>query len=540
MRTLFQRVFLLVFPFLWKDRASRVATSATLGIILISTLVHTAVPRLLGYLLKHYHEWPLRVVLLTIAILVLCWCARITLDHLRAIAFFRVINQAIRDISLRMVMQLHQVPLQAWEHYGVTEVLSANTRISGSLRRFMDISFITIFSGLFKLSAFSVALLQGYPFTWYFPLLVLFIYSYVYVGIRRFLQSRRHLWEATDQVRMAIVNSLHNTKFSQFHLKAEAKRLGVLFDTEAQGWLRNNFHQHQIPLIQAVLFFIVMGGLIVHLVLLLRAGKLAIADFVVIKSYAFSIYSQVRNITSRLQGLLSSVIDLQKVLNLLALPTRSADASLSSFRATHASTSPLLQVRKVSFAYGQGPAVLHGLELTIHQGDKIAITGPSGVGKSTLCHLLAGIYQPQQGEVLLWGTSLQQLSLATIGQYVHFVDQAADLINGTIADNLMTATAQTMPLAYLKDRLHHPVGDVERKLSSGEKQRILLARCLSYQPAVLILDETLSALDEASAQALLQLVLAAVPTVIFVTHRQSLIQSFKHIYRLEAGQLKAA
>ncbi len=94
---------------------------------------------------------------------------------------------------------------------------------------------------------------------------------------------------------------------------------------------------------------------------------------------------------------------------------------------------------------------------------------------------------------------------------------------------------QTTPLAYLKDRLHHPAG---KQLSSGEKQRVLLARYLNYQPEVLILDETLGALDEASAQESLQLVLAQVPTVILVTHRQSLVQGFKHIYRLEAGQLR--
>lgn len=541
MCTLFRQVFLLVVPSLWQTRANRVATIATLGITIISTLAHTATPWLLGYLLKHYHDLPLATVLLTIALLVLCWCAGITLNRLRQIVFFRVINQAIRDICLRVVMQLHQVPLQAWSNYGVMEVMSANSRVSSSIRRFMDISFVSIFPALFKMGAFSWAMLQVHRSTWYFLPLVLLTYGYVYRGIRSFLQTRRHLWEVTDQVRTAMNDSLLNTKFSRFHLEAETQRLGVFFDTEAQGWLRNNTHLHKIHLVQAALFSVITGGLVVHLVLLLRAGELAVADFVVIQGYIFSSYGQMHRITIRLRSLLSSVVDLKKVLDLLALPIRSTDSSLPFPQTIHAHTLPILQVRKVSFAYEEhGPAVLQELSLDIHQGDKVAITGLSGVGKSTLCHLLAGLYQPQQGEVLLQGTSLQQLSLATIGQYVHFVDQEVNLISGTIADNLMADTVQTAPLGYLQDRLHHPAGDAGKKLSSGEKQRILLARCLSYKPEVLILDETLNALDEASAQALLQLILAAVPTVILVTHRQSLIQGFKHIYRLESGHLKSA
>ncbi|MEL6413256.1 MAG: hypothetical protein AAFQ08_03975, partial [Bacteroidota bacterium] len=86
---LIRRTFMLVVPFLWKDWASRIATAATLGIILASTLAHTAAPQLLGYLLKHYHELPLGLLLLTIALLMSCWGARITLNRLRSIVFFR-------------------------------------------------------------------------------------------------------------------------------------------------------------------------------------------------------------------------------------------------------------------------------------------------------------------------------------------------------------------------------------------------------------------------------------------------------------------
>ena len=542
MCTLFQQAFLLVVPFLWQDRASRVATATTLGIILANTLAHTAVPWLFGYLLKHYNALPLGAVLLTIVLWVLCWCACLILNRVRDIVFFRVINQAIRDLRLRVIMRLHQVPLQAWEHYGVTEVISANTRVSSCIRRLMSISFVKIFPALVKMGTFSVALLHIHPSTWYFPPLVLCTYGSVYGGICRFLRSRRRLWEATDQVRTAMNDSLHNTKFARFHLAAEATRLGAFFDTEAQGWLRNNAQLHKIHLVQAALFSIVTGGLVVHLVLLLRAGQLTVPDFVVIKGYIFSIYNQMYSITSRLRSLLSSVVDLKKVLDLLALPTSSAGTSLSPATSMLTPTTAILHVQQVTFAYKDGPVVLENLSLDIQRGDQLAIVGPSGIGKSTLCHLLAGLYPPQQGEVLLYGTPLQQLSLATIGQYVHFVDQEANLIRGTIADNLMTdlPTAQTTPLAYLKDRVYYTTGDAGKKLSSGEKQRMLLARCLSYQPEVLILDETLSALDEASAQALLQLVLKTVPTVILVTHRQSLLQGFKHIYRLEAGQLKAA
>ena len=543
MYRLLKQTFTLLWPFLWKDNAARKATSYSVMIIVLNTLAHTAALWLFGYLLKHFKTLSITYVLLIIAVWLFCWYTNTALKHVREIVFFRVVNQAIRDIYLRVITRLHQVPPQAWAHYGITEILSANARVSQSIRSFMGATFIKIFPALVKVGTFSMAMWHIHRSTWYFLPAILLTYSAVYIGIRNFLQSRRRVWEATDRARMAMNDSLHNTKFSRFHLETEKIRLGNFLDTEAQGWWHNNFQLNKIYLVQDALFTAIAGGLVTHLVLLLRSEQLTIPDFVVIEGYIFSIYGQLRENAARIRRVLSSVIDFKKVLDLLALPPRSADASRPGPSINVGSITPILQARNVSFTYaGQSIDILQGVSLDIQRGDQMAIVGPSGIGKSTLCHVLAGIYPPQGGEILLYGTPFQQLSLATIGQYIHFVDQEAVLINGTIADSLMSdlSTPQTTLLAYLKDRMHHNMGDRGKKLSGGEKQRILLTRCLSYQPEVLILDETLNALDEASAQELLQLILKAVPTVILVTHRESLIQKFKHHYCLETKQLKAA
>src|SRR3569623_361655 len=376
MHTLLKKVFFLVLPFLWKDKASRKATSYSVIIVLFNSKTLTATLWLVGYLLKHYETLSLSAVLLSSLLWILCWCTRTALDPVREIIFFQVINQAVRDIRLRVIMQLHQVPLQTWEHYGITEIISANTRVSQSIRSFMGISFVKIFPALVKISTFSIAMLHIHRSTWYFLPCVILTYGYVYVGIRSFLQSRRHLWEATDQACAAMNDSLRNTKFSRFHLEAEAARLRTFLDKVAQGWWHNNLQLHKIYLVQGVLFSIIAGSLVTHLVLLLRSGQLTVPDFVVIKGYIFSIYSQLRGITSRIRSLLSSLVDLAKVLDLLALPISTADVSFSLPRVNVDPTIPILQVRNVSFTYAQqDTAVLEGISIDIRRGDQVAIIG---------------------------------------------------------------------------------------------------------------------------------------------------------------------
>ena len=541
MRTLFAKTFRLLVPFLWKNRASRIATITTIGLTLADTLAHIVELRLFGYIFDHCKEFSLPGTLTLIALLIFLWHACMTLPYFRKISFFPVLNQAARDIRLRTVTHLHQVPLQTWENYNKPQIISASTRVSHSVRDFMEALFVEIIPALVTLITSSIALLHFNYQIWYFPLLILCTYFLAYGSISRFLKSRQKAWESNDQVYTAMNDSLQNTKFAQFHLAEENQRLSHTFDAEAREWRQNNFLQHWTHIVQDTLFFLLAGGLLVHMIILYRSDLLSLAQLFAIKNYIWRMHNKMRRVTTHSRILFTSLIDLKKILGLLDLPARKA-ATSPSWTPT-AADKPILQLRNVSFSHAQQPAIFlqNKVSLDIWPGEHVAILGPSGAGKSTLCHLLTGLYTPQQGEVLLSGMPMNQLSLTNIGRYVHFVDQEANLINGTILDNLgaePTAT-QTTPLANLKDRLKETTGDGGKKLSSGEKQRVLLARCLSYKPEVLILDETLSALDEASAQSLLQFVLKSVPTVILVTHRESLVKGFKHIYRLEAGQLQS-
>lgn len=538
MRTLFAKTFRLLVPFLWKNRASRIATVTTIGLTLTDTLAHIVELRLFGYIFDHCKEFSLSSTLTFIALLIFLWHACTTLPYFRQVSFFPVLNQAARDIRLRVVTHLHQVPIQTWENYNKPEIISASTRVSQSVRDFMEALFVEIIPALVTLVTSSIALLHFNYQIWYFPLLMLCTYFWAYGSINRFLQSRRQAWENSDQVYTAMNDSLQSARFAQFHLAEEKRRLSHNFDAEAREWRRNNFLQYWTHIVQDTLFFLLAGGLLVHMIMLFRADLLSLAQLFAIKNYIWRMHNKMRRVTTHSRILLTSLIDLKKVLELLDLPIRKAATSLSH-TPRDTPDKPILQLNDVSFSYAGQPGLFgKRISLDIWSGEHLAILGPSGTGKSTLCHLLAGLYTPQQGEVLLSGIPMNQLSLTDIGRYVHFVDQEANLINGTILDNLGAepTAMQTMPLAHLKDRLEEPAGDGGKRLSRGEKQRVLLARCLSYKPEVLILDETLSALDEASAQSLLQLVLKSVPTVILVTHRESLVQSFKHIYRLEAGQ----
>lgn len=539
MIALIKQTSTLLLPFLWKDRKRTFSTLFTIFHIGLDAATATAIPWFFSQLVKHctdeQYYYPMALVLGLMGY----WTLQQTTKHIRSIVFFNVINEAIKDIRLKLIMKFHQTPLNEQETYQSAEIISASTRVSMSTRGFMGVSFLTIFPALLKLGVLSFAIWRLHHGFFYFPLGMFTVFIFVGIRIRSFLTSRQKSWETSDAIATLMGDSFHNTKFSRFHLPQEEKRLNQFFQKEAAYWWKNNFHQYMIYIGQAILYILFAGFLLVHIVWLVHQKQLTIPDLILLKGYIFLIYRHISKITLQSRKFFTSIIDLQKVLNILALPNEAKEQQ-ATFEDPPLSSTPILEAREVSFAHVGDKPLLEKLSFAIAPGEKIGIMGTSGLGKSTLCHVLSGLYSPSEGTVYLKGTPIQHLSLLDIGTYLHFISQEAPIITGSIADNLMQEenNDNLEALSYLSTQLEDNTGEAGKKLSGGEKQRILITRSLVHKPQILMLDETLSALDEENAQELLKLIFEQVPTVILVTHRASLLQKFDKVFELSNGQLQ--
>jgi ATP-binding cassette subfamily B protein RaxB len=212
-----------------------------------------------------------------------------------------------------------------------------------------------------------------------------------------------------------------------------------------------------------------------------------------------------------------------------------------------------VQVRDLGFSYGiSDRTVLSGVNLEIRQGDKIAIVGPSGVGKSTLFKLLCAAEAVQQGEIRLNGVSYANLAVDEIRQHMTQMRQGDLILNGTIADNISLFSANPdhprinqllKDVGLLDDILQLPmrtqtiISDSIANVSAGQRQRLLLARALYQNSEILLLDEPTSNLDPATVAVIAEVLHKLQRTLIVITHDPQLASCFERSYQLVNGNL---
>ncbi len=316
-----------------------------------------------------------------------------------------------------------------------------------------------------------------------------------------------------------------NAKF--FSLKKETYKFMAAFQTTTRAFDGLMY-----------LVLLVAGGIF------MVKGKIAPGDLVAYVMYVTTLIATIRRIIEFAEQFQRGMTGIERFVQIM-------DSDIEIFDEPDATdcVNPRgnISFRNVSFEYPDDHnVVFRGLNLDIHSGEKIAIVGPSGGGKTTLCNLIPRFYDIDEGEILLDGENIRHYTLKSLRQNIGMVQQDVYLFSGTVYENIAygkeNATKEEVTeaakragahefITALKDGYDTYVGERGVKLSGGQKQRISIARVFLKNPPILIMDEATSALDnESEFQVAKSLeALAKGRTTITIAHRLSSIRNSDRI-----------
>jgi ATP-binding cassette subfamily B protein len=259
----------------------------------------------------------------------------------------------------------------------------------------------------------------------------------------------------------------------------------------------------------------------------------------------------VQQISQVFDGYQQAAVGLRRMSDLLHTPTSTPQAArpLPSPRGR-----ARIELRDVRFSYGTGGEALAGVNLTVAPGETVALVGQTGAGKSTLVKLVARYYDATGGQVLVDGTDIRDLDLASYRARLGVVPQEAYLFAGTVREAIaygrpdatdaeIEAAARSVSatdmIARLPGGFEHEVAERGRNLSAGQRQLIALARAYLVNPDILLLDEATAALDLASEAAVVRASerLAASRTTLVVAHRLTTAARADRIVVLDQGRI---
>ena len=314
-----------------------------------------------------------------------------------------------------------------------------------------------------------------------------------------------------------------------------------------------------IPAASAVLLW--YGGMrILNDMDRVQAGTLAlkdaftVGDLVMFLGYLVALLSPLETLAESATGIQNDLAGLDRVLDIMAEPTEMPTRP-GAVVVHRGSVRGGITVRRLSFAYpGSTTLVLSDVSLEAAPGEIVALVGPSGAGKTTLCNLIARFYDPVKGAVELDGVDLRDIEVESYRRLLGIVEQDTFLFDGTIADNIGYGRRGAGPAAIeeaarlanahefitaMKDSYQTLIGERGVKLSGGQRQRIAIARALLADPRILILDEATSNLDTQSER-LIQAglgTLMADRTSFVIAHRLSTIIHADRIIVLDHGRV---
>lgn len=481
------------------------------------------------------------------------------LSFFRIYTFAQVSEKAMRDVRQTLYAKIITLPIFHFEKRRVGELMS---RITSDITQLQDVLSITLaefFRQIFTLVAgVSLITYLSWKLTLFmlatFPVLVI---SAIVFGkfIRKISKKAQDELANTNIIVEETFQSIQAVKAftnEQFEVNRYTKSLNkVLQEALKAATLRGGF--------VSFIIFALFGGIVGVVwfgARLVAEGDLILADLLTFIFYTAFIGGSVGGLGDIYAQLQKTIGASDRILEILEDPSE-MDVTLTENKPPIAFGK--IEIQDVHFSYPSRPSVeiLKGISITIEPGQKVAIVGTSGTGKSTLAQLMMRFYQPNAGTIRMGGHDIQDLDVLTWRKMVALVPQEVLLFGGTIRENIAygkpDATEeeihQAAELAYAKEfveafpeKWDTLVGERGVKLSGGQRQRIAIARAILKNPHLLLLDEATSALDSESekwVQSALEELMKN-RTSLIIAHRLSTIRSADQILVMEHGKIVEA
>ncbi|MEI7480553.1 MAG: ABC transporter ATP-binding protein, partial [bacterium] len=367
------------------------------------------------------------------------------------------------------------------------------------------------------------------------------------------MKYRKRLAEADSLTTAYLADSItNNNAISLFTgYNYESKKFKEVTDDQTKktrfSWMLNDV----VDAVQAILIVLIEFVIFYYTIKYWERGLATIGTFVLAQTYIINIANQLWGLNKNIRKLYESFADAEEMVAILLTPYEIKDAiNAPELKVQNAE----IEFNKVSFAFNQTREVIQDLNLKIKAGQKVAIIGPSGAGKTTFVRLLMRFYDLTSGSITIDGQNIQKITQDSLRLNISLVPQDPVLFHRTLMENIrygrLDATdaevIEAARLAHcsefiddLPNKYDTFVGERGIKLSGGERQRVAIARAILKKAPILILDEATSSLDSHSEK-LIQEALDNVMkncTTIVIAHRLSTIRKMDRIIAMNAGKI---
>jgi len=278
----------------------------------------------------------------------------------------------------------------------------------------------------------------------------------------------------------------------------------------------------------------------------------SLGDLVAFVQYSDSFLTPINNISTFYGGIQSALAGAERIFVVLDIAPEVSEAPDA---VEFSEGDGIIELRNVKFSYVKDQPVLKGINIKTRRGERLAIFGPTGSGKSSIINLIGRFYDPDTGEVLIDGLDLRKVKLKSLRHRVGIVLQEPYLFQGTLRYNLKFGRPEALdeemlriaklvgihdPIMKLPNRYDEEVRERGSNLSYGQRQLVCLARALIVDPKILILDEATSSVDPYTEQLIQNALKAEMENriILIVTHRVSTVRDADRIIVLDHGEIQ--